>query len=131
MSRVGDALTMSSLRNNFEDNRRRNCCTAVDGGDCAEVSEEFLLAASSFHSITVSESYSSSLESQTIEFHLHPWLPGSKVAEDLLEVVDRRAKLVVSELSDEQSDLQTSASNEAAVKPEKTDSSEGSTKKAG
>ncbi|KAG0492166.1 hypothetical protein HPP92_005564 [Vanilla planifolia] len=62
MSRVGDALTMSSLRNNFEDNRRRNCCTAVDGGDCAEVSEEFLLAASSFHSITVSESYSSSLE---------------------------------------------------------------------
>ncbi|KAG0494296.1 hypothetical protein HPP92_005290 [Vanilla planifolia] len=44
------------------------------------------------------------------------WL---KVAEDLLEVVDRRAKLVVSELSDEQSDLQTSASNEAAVKTRK------------
>ncbi|XP_020675185.1 golgin-84 isoform X2 [Dendrobium catenatum] len=41
------------------------------------------------------------------------WL---KVAEDLLEVVDRRAKLVVSELSEEQSDLQASASNEWEVK---------------
>ncbi|KAJ4953918.1 hypothetical protein NE237_030750 [Protea cynaroides] len=36
------------------------------------------------------------------------WL---KVAEDLLEVVDRRAKSVVGELSDEQSDSQPSASN--------------------
>lgn len=36
------------------------------------------------------------------------WL---KVAEDLLEVVDRRAKLVVSELSDEQSESQPSASD--------------------
>ncbi|XP_020600289.1 golgin-84 isoform X2 [Phalaenopsis equestris] len=44
------------------------------------------------------------------------WL---KVAEDLLEVVDRRAKLVVGELSDEQSDLQVSASNEREVKARK------------
>lgn len=36
------------------------------------------------------------------------WL---KAAEDLFEVVDRRAKLVVNELADEQSDLQTPASN--------------------
>lgn len=36
------------------------------------------------------------------------WL---KAAEDLFEVVDRRAKLVVNELADEQSDLQTTASN--------------------
>ncbi|XP_057968626.1 golgin candidate 1 isoform X2 [Malania oleifera] len=36
------------------------------------------------------------------------WL---KAAEDLFEVVDRRAKLVVSELSDEQSDFQSPASN--------------------
>ncbi|KAI0507945.1 hypothetical protein KFK09_014073 [Dendrobium nobile] len=44
------------------------------------------------------------------------WL---KAAEDLLEVVDRRAKLVVSELSEEQSDLQASASNEWEVKAKK------------
>ncbi|KAH0460629.1 hypothetical protein IEQ34_011292 [Dendrobium chrysotoxum] len=44
------------------------------------------------------------------------WL---KVAEDLLEVVDRRAKLVVSELSEEQSDLHASASNEWEVKAKK------------
>lgn len=44
------------------------------------------------------------------------WL---KVAEDLLEVVDRRAKLVVSELSVDQSDLQASASNEGEVKARK------------
>lgn len=36
------------------------------------------------------------------------WL---KAAEDLFEVVDRRAKLVVNELADEQSDFQTPASN--------------------
>ncbi|KAF5481971.1 hypothetical protein F2P56_002576 [Juglans regia] len=36
------------------------------------------------------------------------WL---KAAEDLFEVVDRRAKLVVSELADEQSDSQSAASN--------------------
>ncbi|PKA57240.1 Golgin-84 [Apostasia shenzhenica] len=43
---------------------------------------------------------------------------------DLLEVVDRRAKLVVSELSDEQSDVQASASNGSKVKPRKTKSKE-------
>ncbi|CAL9759508.1 unnamed protein product [Musa acuminata subsp. burmannicoides] len=40
------------------------------------------------------------------------WL---KVAEDLFEVVDRRAKLVASELADEQSGLQASASNAEEV----------------
>ncbi|XP_020264876.1 golgin-84 isoform X1 [Asparagus officinalis] len=49
------------------------------------------------------------------------WL---KVAEDLLEVVDRRAKLVVNELSDEQSDLQPSSSapNGQEVKARRTKS---------
>lgn len=45
------------------------------------------------------------------------WL---KAAEDLLEVVDRRAKLVVSELADEQSDLQPSAPNDQEVKARRT-----------
>ncbi|XP_043707627.1 golgin-84 isoform X2 [Telopea speciosissima] len=43
-----------------------------------------------------------------------------KVAEDLLEVVDRRAKLVVGELSDEQSDSQPSASNRGESQARRT-----------
>ncbi|KAK8568659.1 hypothetical protein V6N13_106558 [Hibiscus sabdariffa] len=42
------------------------------------------------------------------------WL---KVAEDLFEVVDRRAKLVASELSEEQSDSQSQGSSEEKTKP--------------
>ncbi|KAK8698480.1 hypothetical protein V6N13_114595 [Hibiscus sabdariffa] len=42
------------------------------------------------------------------------WL---KVAEDLFEVVDRRAKLVASELSEEQSDSQPQGSSEEKTKP--------------
>ncbi|XP_039018283.1 golgin candidate 1-like isoform X2 [Hibiscus syriacus] len=45
------------------------------------------------------------------------WL---KVAEDLFEVVDRRAKLVASELSEEQSDSQSQASNVQGSSAEKT-----------
>ncbi|XP_039018109.1 golgin candidate 1-like isoform X1 [Hibiscus syriacus] len=45
------------------------------------------------------------------------WL---KVAEDLFEVVDRRAKLVASELSEEQSDSQSQASNVLGSSAEKT-----------
>ncbi|XP_042485750.1 golgin candidate 1-like [Macadamia integrifolia] len=47
------------------------------------------------------------------------WL---KVAEDLLEVVDRRAKSVVGELSEEQSDSQPSASNGRGSQARKTKS---------
>ncbi|XP_022946394.1 golgin candidate 1 isoform X2 [Cucurbita moschata] len=45
------------------------------------------------------------------------WL---KAAEGLFEVVDRRAKLVVSELSEEQSDIQTPASNGQGSQTKKT-----------
>ncbi|KAK9275050.1 hypothetical protein L1049_022308 [Liquidambar formosana] len=47
------------------------------------------------------------------------WL---KAAEDLFEVVDRRAKLVVSELSDEQSDFQSPASNGQGSQAKRTKS---------
>ncbi|KAJ6811894.1 golgin-84 isoform X1 [Iris pallida] len=49
------------------------------------------------------------------------WL---KVAEDLLEVVDRRAKLVVNELADERSDSQPSAPNGQQVKARRKKSKE-------
>ncbi|XP_042511992.1 golgin candidate 1-like isoform X2 [Macadamia integrifolia] len=52
-----------------------------------------------------------------------------KVAEDLLEVVDRRAKLVVGELSDEQSDSQPSASNGGESQARRTKSREKAQKK--
>lgn len=47
------------------------------------------------------------------------WL---KAAEDLFEVVDRRAKLVVSELADEHSDVQAPASNGQGSQPKRTKS---------
>ncbi|XP_020536568.1 golgin candidate 1 isoform X2 [Jatropha curcas] len=46
------------------------------------------------------------------------WL---KAAEDLFEVVDRRAKLVVSELADEHSDFQASASNGQGSQSKRTE----------
>ncbi|KAJ6957911.1 golgin candidate 1 isoform X4 [Populus alba x Populus x berolinensis] len=47
------------------------------------------------------------------------WL---KVAEDLFENMDRKAKLVATELSDESSDLQPAASNGQGSKPKKMES---------
>ncbi|KAJ4708520.1 golgin candidate 1 [Melia azedarach] len=54
------------------------------------------------------------------------WL---KAAEDLFEVVDRRAKLVVSELADEQSDSQVPASNGQGSQARKTRSRKKAQKK--